>query len=345
MMTDQMSTKYGIDVKLPEIKGLVFRSFQGKSDYPNILAVIEGSKSVDQMERSDTLEEVALSYAHLTNSDPYSDMLFAEVNGKVVGYCRVWWDLAADGNWLGSHLAFLLPDWRRKGIGSVLLNFCENRLRVISEQQIGSGSLTADAPRLYSVFISQHEKDREALLEVEGYRPVRYAFDMVRPDLEDIPEAELPAGLEVRPVLPEHYRPIWDASNEAFRDHWSYTPESEKSYQKMISAPDFDPSIWLVAWDGDQVAGMVLNFINKKENQEYNRLRGYTENICVRRPWRKRGLASALILRSQKLLHELGMKEAALGVDAENLTGALGLYERLGYKVVNRWTVYRKPIV
>ena len=67
---------------------------------------------------------------------------------------------------------------------------------------------------------------------------------------------------------------------------------------------------------GDQIAGMVLSFINKAENEEFRRKRGYTENICVLRPWRKQGLAKALIALSLKALKERGMDHAALGVDA-----------------------------
>ena len=87
---------------------------------------------------------------------------------------------------------------------------------------------------------------------------------------------------------------------------------------------------------------MVLNFIRHDENEEYNRQRGYTETICVRRPWRRRGLARALIARSFKVIKGQGMTEAALGVDTESPTGALQLYEGMGFRPVKRASVYRK---
>jgi ribosomal protein S18 acetylase RimI-like enzyme len=111
-----------------------------------------------------------------------------------------------------------------------------------------------------------------------------------------------------------------------------------------MNDPDFDPSLWRVAWQGDQVAGMVLSFIDKDENEIYGHKRGYTENICVRRPWRRQGLAKALIALSLIALKERGMTEAGLGVDAENISGALHLYESMGYRVVKTSTIYRKPI-
>ncbi len=88
---------------------------------------------------------------------------------------------------------------------------------------------------------------------------------------------------------------------------------------------------------------MVLNFVNHEENEEYKRQRGYTEGICVRRPWRRQGLAKALIARSFRVLKDLGLVEAALGVDTENPNGALQLYQGMGFRPVKRHTTYRKP--
>ena len=87
----------------------------------------------------------------------------------------------------------------------------------------------------------------------------------------------------------------------------------------------------------------MLNFIDKSENGAYGRLRGYTEGIFVRRPWRGQGLAKALIARSLEMLKAIGMTEAALGVDAENLSGALHLYRKMGFEESKRHTTYRKP--
>jgi ribosomal protein S18 acetylase RimI-like enzyme len=139
-------------------------------------------------------------------------------------------------------------------------------------------------------------------------------------------------------------RLVWEASNEAFQDHWGYIPDPWEDFKSFIDSPDYDPSLLRVAWQGDQVAGMVLSFIDKDQNEIYGRKRGYTENICVRRPWRRKGLAKALIASSLLALKERGMTEAGLGVDAENISGALHLYEFMGYRVVKRSTFYRKPL-
>jgi mycothiol synthase len=325
------------------LSNLRFRSFQGEADYPVIAGIINGCKAADGMNHSTTLEDVCANYAHLVNCSPGRDMLFAEVDGLCVGYVRAWWLVEAEGNWLGFSVGYVLPEYRRRGIGRNLLDFAETRLKEIADQQIAAGKLSPSARRYFDNSVAGNEHDKEALLERAGYQAVRYFYEMVRPDLENIPDLPLPPGIEVRPVLPEHYRPIFDASNEAFRDHWGYIPEPEENFQLMLENPNFDPSLWRVAWAGDQIAGMVQSFINQAENSEYNRKRGYTENICVLRPWRKQGLAKALIALSLKAIKARGMDHAALGVDSENTSGATHLYEKMGYQVVERGTLYRKP--
>ena len=155
----------------------------------------------------------------------------------------------------------------------------------------------------------------------------------------------MPKNLETRPVEDEHIKAIYDALDEAFQDHWGHVPVTEKMIKSWMDDPDTNPKLWQVAWDGEEVAGMVLNFIDKKENAEYQRQRGYTEDISVRRPWRKRGLAKALLAQSILMFNEMGMEETALSVDVENPNGALGLYEGMGYKQIKQYRIYRKPMV
>jgi mycothiol synthase len=317
---------------------LAFRRFRGEEDYPAMIAVIEGSKEADQIERKETVEDIARQYRHLFNCDPHQDMLFAEVFGDVIGYSRVWWQREQDGKLRYQHFVFLLPDWRGRGIRRAMLRRNERRAR-----QIAAGHST-DVPRLLETWASETETHWEALVLDQGYEPVRYSFEMVRPDLENIPDLQLPEGLEVRPVSPQHYWTIWRAAEEAFRDHWAETEWQDEWFKAWQESPTFNPDLWQVAWEGDQVAGMVQNFISQQENEEYDRLRGYTEGICVRRPWRRRGLARALIARSFRVLKERGMTEAALGVDAQNPNGALQLYESMGFRVAKRQTIFRKPL-
>jgi mycothiol synthase len=323
---------------MPAVKGLSFRHFAGESDYPKMVNVIEASADADKIERADTVEDVANNYSHLSNCDPYQDMIFAEIDGEVIGYARCWWQDETNGPLGYASVGFLAPAWRRKGIGSRMLGWVEDRSREIAR------SHAQEREKCFQTFANGTQAGLNAMLEKNGYQPVRYFYEMVRPTLDNIPDFPLPQGLEVRPVLPEHYRAIWDADMEAFQDHWGFTAPTEEDYQSWLTGNTFQPHLWKIAWDvaTDQVAGQVKPFIHVEENKKFDRKRGYTESISVRRPWRKKGLARALIVQSLHAQKEAGMTVSALGVDTENLSGATHVYEACGFQVAKRNTVYRK---
>ncbi|MGH8873996.1 MAG: GNAT family N-acetyltransferase [Acidimicrobiia bacterium] len=331
-MTEPVSIADG-----PTVPGLSFRRFAGPDDYPRMLAVINACKTADQSERSDTVEDIARTYSHLTNCDPRTDMLFAEMEGRPIGYSRVQWWQETDGPRIYMLFGFLDPSWRRRGVGTAMLRHNERRIR-----EIAAGH--PEVPKFFQSWASRQEAGTNALLLAEGYQPITYEADMVRPHLADIPEASLPEGLELRPVTEDQLRTIWEAATEAFRDHWGYSEPTEEDYQAFLEFPHQDLSLWRVAWEGAQVAGQVRSFINQQENEEYRRKRGYTEDISTARRWRRRGVAKALIAASLAELRERGMTEAALGVHTENPNGAFQLYEGLGYRVVKLQTTYRKPL-
>jgi ribosomal protein S18 acetylase RimI-like enzyme len=321
----------------PAIPRLKFRGFRGEVDYAVMLDLINAAKEADQNERTDTVEDIALAYAYLTNCDPHQDLLFAEVDSEAVAYSRVQWDLETEGDYLYTLFGIVHPDWRRRGIGRAMLHYNQRRLASIARELDHKGT------RLYQSFASETEQGTEALLLGEGYQATRHFFEMVRKPISDVHVLPMPEGLELREVETDHIRTIWEARDEAFRDHWGHVPETEERYQQWLQLPTFDPSLWKVAWEGDEVAGMVLNFVNRPENEEYNRLRGWTEDVSVRRPWRRCGLASSLISQSIAMFGDMGMEETALGVDTSNRTGALSLYKKLGYRQHKRFT-YRKPM-
>jgi mycothiol synthase len=330
----------------PTLPSLTFRGFRGEEDYPAMVAVIEGSKEADQLERTSSVQDVARSYQYLTNCDPYRDMLFAEVKGQVVGYSRVWWQEELDGTRVYEHFCYLLPQWRGKGVRRAMLRHNERRLRQLAaEHQAVFSATDGNGPaRFFQAWGADTETDWLSLLSDAGYKAVRYSFEMVRPDLEELPDLPLPEGLEVRRARPVQYRTIWQANQEAFKDHWGAIEWHDEWFEEWKVSPTFQPELWQVAWQGEEVAGMVLNYIDAKENEAYERRRGYTEDICVRRPWRRRGLARSLIARSLRLLKAQGMNEAALGVDADNPHGALRLYQSMGFRTIKQYTILRKRL-
>jgi ribosomal protein S18 acetylase RimI-like enzyme len=131
---------------------------------------------------------------------------------------------------------------------------------------------------------------------------------------------------------------------EAFLDHYGGAEATEEDFRRFLEFQWADPELWRIAWDGDRVASQVRSFIDPVENEEYDRKRGYTEDISTRREYRQRGLARALLVRSLEAVRDAGMEEAALTVHTENPHGAYRLYESVGFRVTRTETSYRKPL-
>jgi mycothiol synthase len=322
------------------MQGLVLRAYAGESDVPEIVRLINAEFAADGLPEHIELDNQLAWYRHPTDQfNPLRDVTLAEVDGTAVGLGFRQW---VDTN-IGDYREFRLdgvvdPEWRRRGIGSALLAENQRRARELVATYPTSRALT------FGSWSGSSQPADAALLEKDGFSEVRQFFDMSRPNLDDIDEPPLPPGLELRPVTDAQVRQIWKADLEAFRDHWGGHDASDEALQRYLDSPDHDLSLWLIAWDGEEVAGGIINGIERGENEALGVQRGWLHSVFTRRPWRKRGLASALIGQSLKLLRERGMTSAILGVDAENPTGALGLYERAGFEVSYRATAWRKPI-
>lgn len=320
------------------IDGITFRGFRGKEDFKAMAAIINEANKVDGNDFVANAEDISVNYAYLERSDTNQDMIFVEDRSKAIGYGRCAWHKEDDGPYLYTFFIHLVPEYRQSAIPLAMIEFLRERLLVIA------GEHPDDAPKFFQTWGTKDMKWSEDLMEQLGFKAVRYGFSMKRPCSQPVDVNPLPEGLEVRLVGPEDYRKVFEANSEAFRDHWGYVAPTEKDYQHFLNAPNFDPSIWQVAWEGDKVAGMVLNFIDHKENEALDRKIGYTEDICVRRPWRRQGVARALLTQSIQMFQEMGMEETRLGVDTENPNGALKLYQSVGYTEFRCGVTYRAKI-
>lgn len=324
-----------------EILDLTLRPYGGTGDIPDIIRIQNAEWEADGLSYRETVAERTASHAHPSSQfDPTRDVTIAEVAGRMVGYSSRDWVDTHDG--LREHRCggAVDPVWRRRGIGAALLRDNEARSRELA------AALGSERPTVFGAFTEDRNLGAQALLEGTGYRHARWFFEMERPGIDHaLPEPPgLPEGLEVRPVEPDQLLTIWRADIEAFRDHWGGHDESEEAFRRYQDGPDFDPSLWVVAWDGPEVAAAVINNIYPHENEATGRRRGWLDSVFTRRPWRKRGLASALIGRSLHVLAGRGMDVAALGVDADNPTGALRLYESFGFAATERASAWRKPV-
>jgi ribosomal protein S18 acetylase RimI-like enzyme len=155
---------------------------------------------------------------------------------------------------------------------------------------------------------------------------------------EPVPEPSLPDGLAIETFVEEDARVFHDALEEAFQDHWEHHPRPfEQWWEQKQAAPGYDPTLWYLIRDGDEVAATVRNDAERNGG-------GYIGAIGVRRPWRGRGLGKALLLHSFAEFQRRDQTRVTLGVDAENPTGATRLYERVAMHVEMESVVFEKAL-
>lgn len=321
-------------------EGLTLRPFDQAIDYEPVAELISRTNEHDDLDWVMTVPQLVLENGPDGAFKPESTRV-AVLDGVPIGFVRM--SSRARGPRKVVHRLDLwtAPEQRRRGVGGALLAWAEERA---AELRRGGEVGPADAVHEMSAATDEDNTASSAFAEAKGYRVTRYSFEMRRPLDEPIPETPLPAGMELRPVAEADHRRIWDANSEAFLDHWEAAVRTEDDFRHTFEDPDLDTSLWQVAWDGDEVAGVSMNAIYAEENERLGIKVGWLEQVSVRRPWRRRGVGAAVIAGSLRLLRDRGMAEASLGVDAENPTGALALYERLGFRRHRSFRIYRTPV-
>jgi ribosomal protein S18 acetylase RimI-like enzyme len=321
-----------------DLPGLAFRRLRLPDDLAPIADLHNRAAEADDIEERESAEDWAQWVGHASGWNPATDALVGELDGRIVAYGQRRWEPDNDGgrNYISG--GEVDPEVRGHGIGRAILRHQVERLRELA------ASHPSGIDKRLETWAMDTQERRRRLIESEGFEVVRWFFEMLRPTLDDIAEMPLPEGIEIRPVTPDHYRRIWDADVEAFRDHWGGMDVSEENYRRVFSGPSFMPDLWVVAWDGDEIAGNVQNQILTELNRATGVKRGLLDAVSVRRPWRRRGLARALVAHSLRVFRDAGMTSATLGVDAQNPMGALGVYEANGFAIHRRGMDYRRQL-
>lgn len=233
------------------------------------------------------------------------------------------------------------PDHRRTGLGREVLRRTVER----AEQRYAEHPQPRRPGELHSR-VYDTNAGATALLSGAGMRPVRWFYDMHRDLAEPPPGAAIPEGLRLVPYQPDRDDDVRLAHNEAFQDHWGSTPRDTTSWKQWFTGSrSFHPELsFLMLEDGGEIVGHLLGYVYEADCEANGVREAWVGQLGTRRPWRGRGVASALLTHALRVYAEAGHERAALGVDTANPTGALGLYQRAGFAPGARWTTFSRPL-
>jgi mycothiol synthase len=324
----------------PAVAGLRFRTCRGPEDAAELTAVLNADSAAAGIDEHATDGELAADLSNADDEDPTRTLVIAEIDGRVVAYARrSYHDRRVFHAY--EHVGYDHPGAGRRGIGRALLR---HQAAALAER---AAAAARQGERVLFTWADERRVGATALIASEGYTPVRWYADMARATLADLPPPTVPAGIDVRradPSDPAGLRELLASEDEAFRDAWGHHDMSPTEMEATLAEPDLDAARWLVARDGDRIAGLVRPIVYAAENARFGRDRVWIDHLSVRRPWRGRGLGTALLVAALEDARVRGLTSAALGVDTDSATGALQLYERLGF-VRGRVTVaWAKPL-
>jgi mycothiol synthase len=198
----------------------------------------------------------------------------------------------------------------------------------------------AESPVLHGFVQGDDPVLREAF-EAAGWQPIRHSFQMGIDLADEVPEPSWPEGFTLRNLHVGEEQRLHEANMDAFADHWDFRWQPFEEWRRYtVDHHGFDPTLYWLVEDGDEIAGFSVNSWHFSGDPQF----GWIGILGVRKLWRKRGLGTALLQHSFRDFRRRGATRVGLGVDGENTTGAVRLYERAGMRVVRRNDIYEKKL-
>lgn len=298
------------------------------ADLENIYELVCAYETIHYGKPDVTLDDLRTSWtAPDTNLEENSRLAFDQ-GGQLVGYLRMEHSKHAK-----YYIAIRIqPDYSDPRLGEYLLELAETWAR---ERMVQAES---DLRVTLNGWLPGNDTTGRQRYESAGLQEVR-RFWRMEIELTAEPAAPVwPEGIELRPYVPGRDEfTAFEVIDTAFQDHWGHIPNRFEQWKHWtIEREHFDPSVWFIAYKGDQAVGGA--FCNLEE--EY----GWVDDLAVLRSMRGQGLGMALLLHAFGEFYRRGRRKAGLGVDSQNLTGALRLYQRAGMHRVQENVSYEKEL-
>ena len=256
----------------------------------------------------------------------------------MAGYGTLTSRSTADPEHIMRHAGGVHPAYRGRGLGNDLLAWSERAAVPLHEERhpgrplvLSGGCLSGNAGAV-------------ALYESRGYQAARWFQGMLRDLSAPLPEISVPAGIRIVGYAPDLAEDARLVRNESFRDHWGSTETSAQAWAHMRASAAFRPGLSFLAYEGSEPLGVLISQEYPAHQARTGRRELYVAIVGTRSAGRKRGIATALLATVLSAARADGYDRASLGVDADSLTGAVRLYEQVGFTVHLIWTSFRKQL-
>jgi ribosomal protein S18 acetylase RimI-like enzyme len=256
-------------------------------------------------------------------------IVIADASGHLVASA----DIANRRYVQGSLYGYVHPDQRGRGLGSALVRWGEAWLRARSDRAPQGARIVAQH------YIRATNDAARRLLAAHGYRHERTIFVMAILLNAPPPPPAPPAGVALRAFIPgQDERATFDTLESAFLDSWERPPGDFDRWLGLTAQERRDPDLWTLAVD--EASGAVVGTSLGRDVAG----RGWIGSVGVRRPWRGRGLALAMLRHTFAAYHRRGIRDIGLSVDSASSTGAPRLYARAGMRTTEEYLLHRKEL-
>ncbi|MBC8161452.1 MAG: GNAT family N-acetyltransferase [Roseiflexaceae bacterium] len=316
------------------------RAYAGDSDLQAVTDLLNLVDAADKLDDNYSVEELRIEFDD-PQIDPARDLqLWHNQDDQLIAFSQMSMRDRDEGEPVIDGFLYMRvhPEHRGLELEDAIFAWGEARLREAGRERGRAVELRSGGPQHYAYYFS--------ILERHGLARVRYFFRMVRDLSTPIPELQLAEGYTLRTVASAEDEQRWVAAyNLSFIDHYNHHERTIESHRHMLSEPSYSRERDLIALAEDgTVAAFAFCWINPDDNLRNERLDGWVSMLGVARGHRKLGLGKGLLIAALHRLKADGMSNAKLGVDAENPTGALQLYESVGFVRDETWVQWMKGL-
>ena len=316
---------------------LMMRPYLGKSDIKAIADLVNTCDPVGQLDKDKSVADLEMEIEQ-PFFEPKKDVrLWEDETGNLMGFGHISRPQAKET--IDGYLYFYVhPRAHQKHLEAEIIRWSEKRMRQLKKEKHLPVNLRSSS--------RDDLRDRCSLLEQHDFTVDRSFFTMSRPLNEEISSPQLPEGFTLRPIAGETEIKAWvDCFNQSFIDHWNHHELTLTTANFWFSDVFYRPDLNLViVAPNGSIAGFSYATINPEQNNRIGTKEGWIHWLGTSRNFRKMGLGKAVLLGSMQVLKNAGMDTVKLAVDADSLTGATRLYESVGFKPVQTWLSYVKPV-